>query len=577
MLPSTIREHLEDPMDEDNLNAQSLEERFLPDSNNIDWNSDIIVSIYQPLALPSIFHRPRAPLLNLALKEMHYTIFNEFPIRVLAFDLQGSQVELVGRNELWKRISHKMECDFYEKFFIETNMELDSSVDETERAVQHFNLQYGRYAILSHAWIQDTPGEVTYADWERGIYNKESPGFQKLANFCRVAATDYGVTLGWMDTVCINKDSSSELDESIRSMFNWYSRARVCITYLGDTAAIHNMRSDIWFKRGWTLQELLAPQYLKFYNMGWERMNSDDFEHDLENVLLLKEICAATKIRADEFTKPLEEITIPRKMQWAARRRVTRAEDTAYSLMGLFGVSMSIAYGEGPERAFVRLVKEILTCSGHKALQLTNFGYGTLYPPEWHRQISSSYLIPTNPFQYLWAKDSFQFPRLTTPITLTHLGVHVSVLLIPGLLMSESPLWDNSSVLPNAAEVEFLLSNDEISQRTYLLLDASIYKKSSGRDAKIRDQGIIFFGVLNFFETPTAIRLPSENMCYAKLLTFTSSETDLERILSDTSQPRVLPTTQPTVFRLELADGAPSTIQRNHLEKQGMFLRKLYL
>jgi hypothetical protein len=41
-------------------------------------------------------------------------------------------------------------------------------------------------------------------------------------------------------------------------------------------------------------------------------------------------------------------------MSWAARRRTTRTEDRAYSLLGFFGVSMPLIYSDG-ENAFMRL------------------------------------------------------------------------------------------------------------------------------------------------------------------------------------------------------------------------------
>lgn len=43
----------------------------------------------------------------------------------------------------------------------------------------------------------------------------------------------------------------------------------------------------------------------------------------------------------------------------AARRETTRVEDVAYSLMGVFDVSLQIAYGGG-DRAFCRLIEAIM-------------------------------------------------------------------------------------------------------------------------------------------------------------------------------------------------------------------------
>jgi hypothetical protein len=77
----------------------------------------------------------------------------------------------------------------------------------------------------------------------------------------------------WVDTCCINKSSSSELQEAINSMFSWYKSAPECYVYLEDVqlkwdacmfldkALIEAKRRDWqlqvkrarWLTRGWTL------------------------------------------------------------------------------------------------------------------------------------------------------------------------------------------------------------------------------------------------------------------------------------------------------------------------------------
>lgn len=90
----------------------------------------------------------------------------------------------------------------------------------TEAARVHTKLVHAasRYAILSHTWIRDEPGDVVLQDWAERESNKR--GYTKIAKFCQAAAQDHDVVFGWMDTVCINKD---ELDESIpESMLKGY-------------------------------------------------------------------------------------------------------------------------------------------------------------------------------------------------------------------------------------------------------------------------------------------------------------------------------------------------------------------
>lgn len=65
-------------------------------------------------------------------------------------------------------------------------------------------------------------------------------------------------------------------------------------------------------------------------------------------------------------------------MFWAAGRKTTRVEDTAYCLMGLFGVNMPLLYGEG-HKAFIRLQEEIMRHSNDMSIfawEATTSDYG---------------------------------------------------------------------------------------------------------------------------------------------------------------------------------------------------------
>ena len=89
---------------------------------------------------------------------------------------------------------------------------------------------------------------------------------KKILEACRVAR-EAGYELLWIDSCCINKDSSSELSEAINSMYRWYGLSRVCYAYLAGVAPGEDpsrewsaFRRSRWFRRGWTLQELIAPE-----------------------------------------------------------------------------------------------------------------------------------------------------------------------------------------------------------------------------------------------------------------------------------------------------------------------------
>ncbi|KAF9482051.1 hypothetical protein BDN70DRAFT_802216, partial [Pholiota conissans] len=228
------------------------------------------------------------------------------------------------------------------------------------------------YAILSHTWLRSNPGEITYSDWINQRFNFNDSGYQKLTKFCQTAFADHDISLGWMDTICINKDSSSELDESIRSMYKWYQSSKICVVYLAEALKIPEIHQDPWFIRGWTLQELLAPKVAKFYNRNWVKFEADSRNDKpywsrnslkkftkVDSPTIMDQIQHATTISKNELLD-ISYMPFSRRMELAAKRKVTREEDMAYSLMGIFNVSIAIAYGEGSVRAFLRLLEAVL-------------------------------------------------------------------------------------------------------------------------------------------------------------------------------------------------------------------------
>lgn len=126
------------------------------------------------------------------------------------------------------------------------------------------------YAILSHRWENE---EITYDDMRKGLAQYQSKkGYHKLHKVCEQARDD-GIDYVWIDTCCINRDSSHELGEAINSMFAWYAGAVVCYAFLPDVEMGHSVKTldnSAWFTRGWTLQELLAPFDVEFYDADWQ-------------------------------------------------------------------------------------------------------------------------------------------------------------------------------------------------------------------------------------------------------------------------------------------------------------------
>jgi hypothetical protein len=243
------------------------------------------------------------------------------------------------------------------------------------------------YAILSHTWEKD---EVSFQD-VRSLPREQlehKAGWKKIVGFCKIArAVQPRTEYGWVDTCCINKESSAELSEAINSMFRWYEGSLYCCAYLSDVATGQKekpklrakataagpklIESSRWFTRGWTLQELLAPSEVSFWDRDWNYMGA---RIDAEIVASITERTSIQKEYLE--SKGYLRASAATKMSSAAHRVTTRAEDMAYSLLGIFNIHMPILYGEG-SKAFMRLQEEILKeCDDLSLLAWSNLPLG---------------------------------------------------------------------------------------------------------------------------------------------------------------------------------------------------------
>jgi len=197
---------------------------------------------------------------------------------------------------------------------------------------------------------------------------KRLKGWSKLEGCCQEAAR-FGLHYVWIDTCCIDKSNSSELSEAINSMFAWYRDAELCFAYLSDRDTVKDAfdvsNPSKWFSRGWTLQELVAPSRMVFFNKDWEPLGTRSYlDYRIEQITSIPVVVLKNGIAGDHN----EDFSIATKMSWAARRETTRSEDRAYSLMGLFQVNMPTLYGEGGESAFQRLQSAIFAASGDHSI-----------------------------------------------------------------------------------------------------------------------------------------------------------------------------------------------------------------
>lgn len=219
------------------------------------------------------------------------------------------------------------------------------------------------YAILSHTWGLDGE-EVSFYDMEAGT-GESKTGYRKIQFCARQAAAD-GLRYFWVDTCCIDKKNAVELSEAVNSMFRWYQKAARCYVYLSDVSITdwiekdqrshlaweQAFRQSRWFTRGWTLLELIAPKLVDFFTSDGERLGDKSSLEDM-----IHEITGITKrVLKGE---PLANFSVDERLAWIAQRNTKLEEDRIYSLLGIFDISMALIYGEGVERAYRRLRKEI--------------------------------------------------------------------------------------------------------------------------------------------------------------------------------------------------------------------------
>ncbi|KAI6148050.1 hypothetical protein BKA82DRAFT_1007712 [Pisolithus tinctorius] len=221
---------------------------------------------------------------------------------------------------------------------------------------------------VNGANLEETPYAILKMDDDTARERiRQRSGYQKIYKSCERALLHDELSWLWVDTCCINKQSSAELSEAINSMYVWYANSDHCYAFLHDIDArtLPSKRDDKyshhngwpkWFSRGWTLQELIAPDNVHFFNQNWEYIGSKQGDADTLELI--------TKISVDVLRKGLRQSddthpSVAQIMSWAANRRTTRDEDQAYSLLGLLGVHMPMLYGEG-KNAFLRLQLEVI-------------------------------------------------------------------------------------------------------------------------------------------------------------------------------------------------------------------------
>ncbi|KAF8547677.1 hypothetical protein OG21DRAFT_859134 [Imleria badia] len=229
--------------------------------------------------------------------------------------------------------------------------------------------EYYRYATFSHKWDDNEPLfekviRIVVYDLE------ESPTHDKLQMFCKIVR-DSGFHWAWSDTCCINKADHFVLQEALVSMFKWYEGSAVTIVLLRGVrfpSKRGDLMKSIWNTRAWTFQEYHASKVVRFYTEDWKPYLNIDIPNHKESPEIIAEMEEATGVlaRALMVLRPgLDDIR--EKLRLASTRQTTRVEDSAYSLLGIFSVSLPVVYGEA-DKALGRFLAQLLTNSGDTSI-----------------------------------------------------------------------------------------------------------------------------------------------------------------------------------------------------------------
>ncbi|KFA45350.1 hypothetical protein S40293_09512 [Stachybotrys chartarum IBT 40293] len=282
-------------------------------------------------------------------------------------------------------------------------------------ALEFFPGQSPPYAILSHTWTSE---EVTLQEFGQPDASSKR-GWRKIILLCDIVKQSSSIKYIWVDTCCIDKTSSAELSEAINAMFQWYREAEECHAFFDDVLQNEetgelgdDFEAARWFTRGWTLQELIAPRKMNFWDGKgkWLGTKQD----------LAPRVAARTRIDEEVLLSGnLSMASVAQKMSWAADRETTRLEDMAYCLLGIFNVNMPMIYGEG-DKAFIRLQEEILKETDDHSI----FAWDASSIPNGEGLIG---VLAPSPQYFRGSADIGAYPSPGDALSISNRGIHLDM------------------------------------------------------------------------------------------------------------------------------------------------------
>ena len=204
--------------------------------------------------------------------------------------------------------------------------------------------EYYRYGMFSHKWEDNEP--LFEQVIRMVVYElEESPTHDKLKMFCKIMQ-DAGLDWAWSDTCCINKADHFVLQEALVAMLKWYEGYALTVVFLFDVLSPSrrgDLMRSIWNTRAWTFQEYHASKVVRFYTKDWKLYMNIDIPNHKESPEIISEMENATgvSLQALMALRPgLDDIR--EKLCLASTRRTTLVEDAAYSLLGIFSMSLPV-------------------------------------------------------------------------------------------------------------------------------------------------------------------------------------------------------------------------------------------
>ena len=235
--------------------------------------------------------------------------------------------------------------------------------------IDHEVAEYYRYATFSHKWEDNEPlfKKVICVV----VYDlNESLTHHKLQMFCKIV-WDSGFYWAWSNTCCINKADHFVLQEALVLMFKWYKGSSLTVVLLRGVRSPSkhgDLVRSIWNTRAWTLQEYHASKVVRFYTEDWKPYLNLDIPNHKESPEIIAEMEEATGVSAQALMALRPGLNdICEKLHLASTQQTTWVEDAAYSLLGIFSMSLGVVYGEG-DKALRRFLAQLLTSSGDTSI-----------------------------------------------------------------------------------------------------------------------------------------------------------------------------------------------------------------